>query len=94
MVMPSFFQLIEQGLGIAIEHIIAIVVNMGLLIFYAKDFKLGLVMAFLGNALLFMWYFATDLSYATVIILMLLHLIFMALTVYSVRQEQGQGGFV
>ena len=51
------FTLVCSNLGMGCDAITLIVINIGLLVFLAKDWKLGISMGFLINGAAFMWFY-------------------------------------
>lgn len=97
---PGFTQACTN-LAMGCDLVLLLVVNIGLLVFFAKDWKLGLAMGFVLNAGLFMWYYqaVTVKGYAwfwgAPLITMFLWLIIMALTLYTVNKTAQSGrGFI
>lgn len=94
MALSPMFQVLENGLSMDFSTQILIVVNLGLLVFYAKDFKLGLSLSFLFNGLLFMWFFNQEWNWVLPLILFFMSLIFLSLTLYAVSRVTSARGFV
>lgn len=51
------FTTLANSLGFGLDFIIWIVITFGLLVFFAKDFKLGVVMTLFIEGALFAWYY-------------------------------------
>lgn len=91
------FTLACSNLGFGCDIVLMIVLNLGLLVFFAKDWKLGLAMGFILNAGAFMWFYTAvgagyTWSWATPLIAMFVWLILMALTLYTVAKTSRNGG--
>lgn len=90
-----FEYLVPANVGVSFEVIVVLVVNLGLLVFYAKDFKLGLLSGFLLNAVTFMAFYQFTLNWVVPLVLMFMNLIVMALALYAVSKvDSTRGGFV
>lgn len=90
-----FSTLVPNNVGMSFEYIVLIIVNLGLLVFYAKNFKLGLLTGFVLNGMLFMAFYQFGLNWTPPLIITFLNLIVMAMTLYSVdKVSSGSGGFV
>jgi hypothetical protein len=92
------FQTLEISLGFPLEIIIMILVTLGGFIFYAKDYKTGLLLHFLAFAGLFIWFYEwsqTDPSimWTFPLVASLVTLILLALSLYSLK-SQNQGGYL
>lgn len=80
-------ELISNNLGIGLEYLILIIVTLAGLIFFAIDWKVGLVIEFLSSGLLFMWFYNdASLDWAPALIAMFLWLVIMSLTLYSISK--------
>lgn len=86
--------LIIGNVSMGLPEVITFVVIISSIIFYAKDFKLGLVMDFLFSTLLFMWFYAAGWDYIIPLILMFVFLASMALTLLPISQVSKEGGFI
>ena len=87
--------LIPSNVGVSLESIILLGANLGLLVFYAKNFKLGVLMGFMINGITFLGFYQFELNWVLPLILIFMNLIIMSLTLYSVNKvDSGRGGFV
>lgn len=94
--MVNFFAGIDtvtNNLGMSFETIILIVVLLGTLVFYAKDFRLGLVLSFFLSALCMVWFYVLEVNYVPALVFTILFLIFMSFNLISVS-KQGQAGSI
>lgn len=86
---------LATNLGVSFEFIIVFVVGLAFLAFFAKDFKLGAIMEFLINALIFIWFYEKNLNWVVPLVLMFMWFIVMAFTLYAVRKQASTyGGLV
>lgn len=91
---------IATNLNFGIDFIIWIAVTLGLLIFFAKDFKLGAVISFLIEGVMFMWYYALyqagySFNYYPPLVVMFLALVTLALSLLFVGGVADKsGGYV
>lgn len=98
--MNPAFTSIATNLGLGIDFIIWIALTLGFLIFFAKDFKLGVLITFIGEAVIFMWYFTLyqggyDFNYYYPLIVMFLSLIVLTLSLLFVGGVADKsGGYV
>ena len=92
--MMEGINLIAENLGVAFELIITLITNLGLLVFFTRDFKIGMVLMFILNGGLFMWFYAAGYNYLAPVVLFFMALIIMALTLYPVSKKVGSGGVI
>lgn len=83
---------IFSNLGMSLEVGLSSTLLLGTLIFYAKDFKLGLVITFFVSGLLTMMWYAFDLNYVPTLSVMIICLILMSLTFYAVSKVSAKTG--
>lgn len=91
------FQSVETNLGLPIEIIFLLVIAIAGFIFYAKDYKIGLLIHFITFAGTFIWFYQWSLTEPTIywtypLIAMLITFILLALSLYSVKSQNNQGG--
>lgn len=86
--------LIGQGLGITPEITILMITSLGCLVFFAKDFILGVILFFFNATLNFMLDYYFEVNYAPALILMFLSFIVMSMSLYVISQSSAQGGYV
>ena len=88
------FTSITANVGFSFENLILILVFVGGLIFYARDFRIGTMLHFIGFALVFMWFYEAGYTYGTPLILMFVFLIFLALSLYAVDKSSQRGALI
>ena len=85
---------IEQlvaNLGMSFENLLLFVFNVGTLIFFAVDFKIGAIISFLTNGLLFMAFYAFGLNYEIAVWVWLAWLVIMSLSLFTRAQASDIG---
>lgn len=85
-------QTLESQLDVQIEVVILLVVLFSTLIFYAKDFKIGVIMSFIGSILCFMLFYTFDVNYVPALITSGLFFVILCLTLYAVNKQAQVGG--
>lgn len=88
------FTNIAANVGVSFENIILLIFIFGSCIFYAKDFKLGLVIQFLGAGLLFMWFKHAGFNYVPSLVIFFITLVLLALSIIFVAKTGEAGGNV
>lgn len=78
------------GIG-SFELLVVLVLFLGGLIFYAKDFKVGVVMSFLKDAAVFIWFYEAGLNFTLPLIMFFLDLVILAFTLYAVQKSAEKG---
>lgn len=86
--------LISNNLNMDYGILILLVLVLGCLIFFAKDFKLGSVLLFLISGSCFMLSYGQGWNYAPSIIVFFMSLIMMAFSLYGVGRVTEQGRLV
>lgn len=94
MTLSATLDAIGANLGMQIEIVITVVVCMGLLVFYAKDFKLGIVITFLITALLTMLFWSQNMNYIPALSVMMISFVVMSLTFYAITKVSAKGGVI
>jgi len=92
--MMKAIQLIVENLGVSFENVLLIVGLIGGMIFYAKDFKLGVVIQLIMAGGLFMWFYEAGYNYAPSLIVFFITLTLLALSIYSSSRQSAQAGLV
>ena len=80
------------GLGVSFESVVLLIAVTGSIIFFAKDFKLGITIMFITMGGLFMWFYSAGLNYVPALMVMFMALIIMAFTFYAVSKTAGAPG--
>lgn len=86
-------QTILDNLLIGFEELIIIVLLLGSLVFYAKDFKIGTLINFITMAGLFVWFYSANLNYGLPAVLFLMNFVIMCIGLYAVNKTSTTGGF-
>lgn len=84
------------NLALPIEIIITIIINLGLIIFYASDIRIGFMMTFIANGAMYLWFYSVGWNYYYVITIFFLSLIGMVITLFFVSgvSNISQGGAI
>lgn len=83
---------IASNIGVSFENTFLFVVLIGSLIFYAKDFKLGLMMSWLFSGLCWLWFYVAGWNYVPSLVMFFIFLILLSLSLYSVNVVGQNGG--
>jgi hypothetical protein len=95
--MTGFYNLIAylaNAVGVSVEMVFIIALFVPCLLFYAADFKVGIISTFIILGGLFMYFYQFGFQTDRVIILMLMTVVILAFTLYFVSaksQRQGLG---
>ena len=84
----------ETNLGVSFEWTVLLIILIAGLLFYVKDFKLGIVMHFLATGLLFIWFFAADLNYIPSLVFFFIFLVMLSFTFYGVATTTKKGSII
>lgn len=84
--------IIFENINVSAEWTLFIIALCGSLIFFATDFKLGLVLNFLVFSLLFLYMYHEGLNYVPFIVVALISLVIMSITLLLIQKTSTQGG--
>lgn len=87
-------ELIQENVGIMIEHVILIILIIGGFIFYAKDFKIGLMLHMASFGLIFIYFYESSLYYSSSIVMFFITFILLCLSLYASSKVTQTGGIV
>jgi len=79
---------LSDNLYMSFENIVTLIVFMGFLIPYAKDYLLGVVLHFLAFTSLFMAFYYHEMNYTNPAILSLIFLVLMCISLYAQHVSQ------
>ena len=90
--MNAGIETVVANVGMPFVDIITIGILCGSLIFFAKDFKLGVIIGlFLTSGLCTMWFYYNAWTYTRVMAIFLFSIVVMALTFYTMGKSQDVG---
>lgn len=88
-------ELAASNLGMAFEYIVLLVAVLGGFVFFAKDFKLGVVLEFFLSGAVFMWSYGMGWDYVPALATMLSWFVVLTFTLYFIGKQQATtGGFI
>lgn len=74
------------------EYIILVVFLLGALIFYALDFKFGVLMQFFIFGALFMWMYKLEMNYKPFLIIFFISVVLMAFSLFFAQSSAKTAG--
>lgn len=90
--MWDVFYMLAQNLGMSFEDAVLIVVSVGNIIFFALDVRRGLLLCFIVDAAVFLWFYAAGLNWVKVLITVFIFLVLMAISIYTTISSSKSGG--
>jgi len=90
--MIAFLTLIENNLQLTLIQIISIVINLGVFIFMARDFRIGVILMMVFNSLTFLLAFYHGLDYSFSLTLLIFSVGLLSLSLYSNNKYNVSGG--
>ena len=78
---------LASNVGFSIPNIILLIAMLGCIVFYAKDFRLGVILGFFISGLCFIGFYSADWAYTTALLVCLAHLPLLALSFLFVAQN-------
>lgn len=85
---------ITANIGVSFEWTILIVLIVGGIIFYARDFRIGAIMHFVFFGLTALWFYSEGLNYTAALILTLIWLVILSLSLYAVEKSVTKGAVI
>lgn len=82
------------NVGVSLEWLVCMLAFFAGLVFYAKDYKLGVVMQFFVFSLIFMWFYTKDYNYFIPAVFMFLSLILMSFSLFFADKDASRSGFI
>lgn len=87
-------QTIASNLDVSFEYIVFIIFIFGSIIFFAADFKLGIVLLFFISGGLYMMMKALSLNYVPFLVMFFMALILMSFSLYFIAKSQQAGAVI
>ena len=92
--MWDVFTFAAGNLGVSFETVVVVVLLIGNLIFFAKNFLIGLIMMFVINAGVFAWFYSAGLNYSYPLIIFFLSLVLLSLSLYLTSKSVDRGALI
>lgn len=80
-------EMVTDNIGMGLSFLLPLLLFVCSLTFFAINFKLGLVLSFLTNFLLFMWFYHLNINYVPALVLSFVMLVLMAFSLYMVHDR-------
>ena len=84
-------QMVTDNIGMSLSYLMPLLLFICSLTFFAVNFKLGLVLSFLTNFLLFIWFYEMGINYVPPLVLGFVMLVMMAFSLYMVHDRDAGG---
>ena len=81
------------NIGVSFEWTVFLIFLIGSLIFFAKDFKLGLMLLMVTMGAIFVWFYETGNNYTIPLAVFFMCIVILALSLYAVQKSSTTGGF-
>jgi hypothetical protein len=88
----DLFTLLLSNLGVSFETMVMIVFLIPCLLFFASDFKVGILSSILIASGLFIWAYVFEFEYDRIILLILALLVVLSLTIFFISRKVDRGG--
>jgi len=86
---------LANSVGVSVEMVFIITLIIPCLLFFAADFKLGMISTMLVLSGMFIWFYQFGFETDRVIIMLLLSIVVLAFTLYFISAKtQRQGSFI
>jgi len=83
-----------SNLGMGFDLVVFVSLVIAGIIFFAKDFKIGLMYSFFINALLFIWFYNEGWRYYYPLSLCLISFVVLTFTIYTTSQVAERGAVI
>ena len=94
MSIPNVLELLTGNVGVMYEHVLLFIVVLGGFIFYARDFKIGVMLHFACVGVLFMFFYQNSLYYVSSLAVFFMFFVIMVLSLYASGRVTRTGGIV
>jgi hypothetical protein len=94
MSIPNVTELLTDNIGVMYEHVLLLVVVLGGFIFYARYFKIGLMLHFACVGVLFTYFYQYNLYYVSSLAVFFMFFVIMVLSLYASGRVSRTGGIV
>jgi hypothetical protein len=85
--MNPAFTIISSNLDMSLSTLIYLILILGSIIFFALDFKQGLVIGMILNACLFMWFYSQSWNYVKPLATFLIYVVLMSLSILFIDKS-------
>lgn len=85
------FGQVATNLATSWDLLLIIIFNVGTFVFFAKDYKIGVVLSFFINGLLSLWFYNDGMNWSITLVLMIISFVVMSLTFYISAQTEKIG---
>lgn len=82
-----------SNVGVSGEWIALLICVVGAMIFFAKDFKIGMLVLMATTGGLFVWFYERSLNWTLPLAVFLASVVILALSLYAVNKSSTTGGF-
>lgn len=86
--------LITRNLGFNYETIVLVIMLLGCSVFYAKDFKIGVIMTMVMSGGMFMYFYEWGFNYVPALTIFFISLVVLALSLYATKEEVTKGAVI
>jgi hypothetical protein len=93
MVLQWGLQKVVDNVGLSFEWIVLLVTTLSTLPFFAKDFKLGIILLMVIQGGIFVWFYNAGMDYTYNLVVFFASLVILALSLFAVNSTSTTGGF-
>lgn len=86
--------MVANNVGVSWENIVLIVLLLGSLVMYAKDFKLGVIIDIIITAGLVVGFYIGGYNYVSSLVVFFLMIIILSLSIYTTNRFASAGGLI
>ncbi len=82
------------NINVSFETVILLIHLFGSLIFFARNFLIGVMLLFFGSAGIFIWFFNVGFNFVPILVIFFISLVMLTLALYSVGRQSLEGGVI
>lgn len=85
---PDFFNIISEGIGIGVEHILFLLCLIGCAFFFLQDVRIGILITFFVSGLFFMLFYLLSVPYTYALTALMATIVLLALSLFILRLRE------
>ena len=84
---------VVDNVGVSFEWIILLIFIVANIIFFARDFKIGIITLMITMAGVFVWFYQANYNWVLPLSVFFISLVILSLTLFAVNKSSATGGF-
>jgi len=92
--MWDVFNTMANNVGMPLYYIMIFLIFLAGILFYAKDFKIGVLLHFVGFMLIFMWQYQLEMNYVPALVLGIIFAAILSISLFASNNKSQRGAFI